>query len=102
MGNFTNPVNITSTVGIGTYLNTVTGGWWWSVMLIVIFIIAFVSLKYFFSKADSLAASSFVCLLLGFMLRAAELIEDKVLYLFGILLMIGLSMMWQSSPYGSP
>ena len=96
MGNFTNPENITSTIAFASYLNTVTSNWFWPLILATMFIIMFIGFSMWFPREDALATASFTSLLLAFMAKAMDLLDDYVLYLFVVLLMIGLAISYKS------
>ena len=96
MGNFSNPSNISSLVGLSDYVNTVTIGWFWGIMLMTFFVVLYLGFNMFYSKEDALVGSSFVGLLLAFMLKGADLVGDWVLFLMGILLMIGFVLIYQN------
>ena len=97
MANFTNPTNVTSMIGFAEYLNTSTTGYFWAVMLITFFLILFLGFSTLFPREDALTGSAFVGLMMALVLRASDLLpNESVLLLFGVLLMLGMSMQWRS------
>lgn len=84
------PSNNGDVVGFIQYVNTsLAGGMWGIAMIFVVFVVAFLALSQYF-KEEALMASSFIAFIMSVAFRALNLINDKWVFLWLLILVISL------------
>ena len=78
--------NITDTVGIFQWINTVTENWFFPGLIFSVYIIILVKLMFSTDdKGKSFAAASFVCMIISVLMRVANLVDTSFMIIFIIL-----------------
>lgn len=88
------PTNISTPLGIATYMNEATSGYFWGAMLFAIFAIILIGLNYRMDSKDAFATSAFICMIIAILMRTTELVQDGIMNLFAILAIIGVGLIW--------
>lgn len=100
MPNIYTPPTNNDTVGIYeffSYVNNISEGIFFTMLLFIIFIVVFIATKQF-TASRALTYSSFVSVILGIPLAVLGLIGPKFMYLFIILL--GVGVVWMKLEVG--
>ena len=94
--------NITNTVGIFNWINSVTDNWFFPGLLVAVFFIILIKLQ--FSTQDlgkAFSGASFICMILAVLLRVTNLINTTFMILFIVLTGVGAIWMHvENSKYG--
>jgi hypothetical protein len=88
--------NITSTNSIFTYDNTVTNGLFTLLVLMALFVIMLLSFHTRAEIGSSLAASSFICMVIAAVLRTTSQLGDSVFMTFAVLTVIGIVLLYKT------
>ncbi len=83
--------NVTGMYSLFEYIQKVSAGWFFIMILFAIFIIMFISLKQY-SNSKAFAGASFLCMILGIIMRTLGFISSTWMYLFIIL--VAISAVW--------
>lgn len=84
---YANPTNVSSITGMFTYTNSVTNNLFAPAILFVIWIILFITLKQWRTEG-ALTSSTFIVMLLTFILRAGNIVGDVVVAIVTILFLL--------------
>ena len=94
--------NITNTVGIFQWINSVTDSWFFPGLLIAVYFIIIIKLLYSTNDVGkAFTAASFICMIMAVLLRVTNLINTVFMVLFIVLTAVGA--MWmhmENSKYG--
>jgi hypothetical protein len=77
MATFPNPENVSDTIGLFQYGNTVTGELFMPIILIVIWFILYIALKEW-GPESAMSSSLFIIMILAIVMRAGALVTDLV------------------------
>ena len=94
--------NITSTVDMFSWINTLVDNWFFAGMIISVYVI--IIIKLMFSTDDlgkSFTTASFICMILTVFLRITNLVSTELMVIFIILTAVGAIWMHvENSKYG--
>lgn len=84
---FSDPTNVTSVTSLFDYTNSITGSFFMPAMLLMIWMILFIILKQWRTEG-ALTSSTFIVMLLSFLMRASDLVGDIVVAFVVIVFLI--------------
>ena|SRR3990167_9130144 len=74
------------------YNNQITTNYWGAFIIFGVFFVALVTLKNFYSWGKSMVSAAYISFVLSLVLRAASVISDELMFLFGLILLLSIGL----------